>query len=79
MNPTLARLARQFDYPIHGGRAVRLPDGSFRLEFTDPLKLPRDPDGKVNVTGTMQMIAWVIEGWIREYPEQWFWLHRLWR
>ena len=25
MNPTLARLARQFDYPIYGGRAVRCP------------------------------------------------------
>jgi Kdo2-lipid IVA lauroyltransferase/acyltransferase len=47
--------------------------------MTDPLKLPRDPDGRVNIAGTMQMIAWTLEGWIREYPEQWFWLHRLWR
>jgi len=79
MNPTLARLARQFDYPISGGRAVRLPDGRYRLELTEPLKLPRDPDGQANIAGTMQMIAWTLEGWIREYPEQWFWLHRLWR
>ena len=79
MNPTPARLARQFDYPICGGRAVRLPDGRFRLELTDRLKLPREPDGKVNIAATTQMIAWTIEGWIREYPEQWFWLHRLWR
>jgi Kdo2-lipid IVA lauroyltransferase/acyltransferase len=79
MNPTLARLARQFGYPIHGARTVRLSDGRFRLELTDALKLPHDPDGKVNIAATMQMIAWVIERWIREYPEQWFWLHRLWR
>jgi KDO2-lipid IV(A) lauroyltransferase len=27
----------------------------------------------------MQMINNVIEGWVREHPEQWLWLHRRWR
>jgi Kdo2-lipid IVA lauroyltransferase/acyltransferase len=27
----------------------------------------------------MQIITDVIEGWVREYPEQWLWLHRRWR
>ena len=27
----------------------------------------------------MQIIIGVIEGWIREHPEQWLWLHRRWR
>jgi KDO2-lipid IV(A) lauroyltransferase len=27
----------------------------------------------------MQAIITVIEGWIREHPEQWLWLHRRWR
>jgi KDO2-lipid IV(A) lauroyltransferase len=79
INPTLARLARKFDFAIYGVRTVRLLDGRFRLELTERLKLPRDSDGKVNIAGTMQMIAWTLEGWIRECPEQWFWLHRLWR
>ncbi|HWX82606.1 MAG TPA: hypothetical protein VNZ48_03310, partial [Xanthobacteraceae bacterium] len=29
--------------------------------------------------GTMQAITSVVEGWVREYPEQWLWLHRRWR
>ncbi|WP_283810000.1 hypothetical protein [Bradyrhizobium guangzhouense] len=24
-------------------------------------------------------MANVVEGWVREYPEQWLWLHRRWR
>ena len=27
----------------------------------------------------MQAITDVVEGWVREHPEQWLWLHRRWR
>ena len=27
----------------------------------------------------MQIITSVVEGWIREHPEQWLWQHRRWR
>ena len=27
----------------------------------------------------MQVITDVVEGWVREHPEQWLWLHRRWR
>lgn len=78
-NPLLARLARQIDAPIHGVRIVRLPGYRFRAELSDEIIPPRDVSGKVDVQSTMQMITTVIEGWVREYPEQWLWLHRRWR
>jgi KDO2-lipid IV(A) lauroyltransferase len=78
-NPLLARLARHFDCPIHGLRVVRLPGHRFRAELTEQVQPVRDADGKVNIAGTTQAIMSVIEGWIREYPEQWLWLHRRWR
>jgi len=78
-NPLIAKLARQTECPIHGTRISRLSDGCFRGEITDPIPPMRDAAGRVDVQGTMQAITTVIESWVREYPEQWLWLHRRWR
>lgn len=79
-NPLLARMARQVgDVPIHGARIVRLPGGRFRAELSPPIIPPRDAAGEVDIQATMQAITSVVEGWIRENPEQWLWLHRRWR
>ncbi|WP_188578162.1 lipid A biosynthesis lauroyl acyltransferase [Azorhizobium oxalatiphilum] len=78
-NPTLARLARQFDCPVHGMRVIRLPKNRFRIEITEEVHLPRDAEGKIDVQDAMQTVSSVIEDWVREYPEQWLWLHRRWR
>jgi len=78
-NPLLARLAHHFDCPIHGVRVIRLGGRRFRGELTEALNVPRDPDGRVNIERTMQVITSVVEQWVREHPEQWLWLHRRWR
>jgi KDO2-lipid IV(A) lauroyltransferase len=79
-NPLIALLARQTECPIRGARVVRLPDGnSFWGEITDPIEPPRAADGRIDIKGTMQAITAVVEGWVREHPEQWLWLHRRWR
>jgi len=78
-NPIIARLARRFDCPVHGTRAIRLPGHRFRLELTEAIQPKRDSTGKIDVQATMQLITTIVEGWIRECPEQWLWLHRRWR
>lgn len=78
-NPLLARLARRFDCPIHGARAIRLPGNRFRLELTEAVTLPRDARGSVDIDAATQAINDIIEGWIREHPGQWLWQHRRWR
>lgn len=78
-NPFLARLARRFEAPVHGLRAIRLPNQRFRLELTPALDLPRDATGKVDVERATAMVNAVIEGWVREHPDQWLWMHRRWR
>jgi Kdo2-lipid IVA lauroyltransferase/acyltransferase len=79
-NPLIALLARQTECPIRGMRVVRKADGnSFSVDVTDPIEPVRDANGGVDVARTMQAITSVIEGWVREHPEQWLWLHRRWR
>lgn len=78
-NPLIARLAQHFNCPIHGTRMIRLPGHRFRAELTDEVTPVRDAKGDVDIPATMQAIITVIEGWIRENPEQWLWLHRRWR
>jgi KDO2-lipid IV(A) lauroyltransferase len=78
-NPTLARLLRQIECPIHGVRIIRLPGHRFRAELSEEVPPVRDANGQIDIQGTMQAITSVVEGWIREYPDQWLWLHRRWR
>ena len=78
-NPMLARLLRQIECPVHGVRIVRLPGNRFRAELTDEVPPVRDAAGKIDIQGMTQAITNVVEGWIREHPEQWLWLHRRWR
>lgn len=78
-NALIARLARQIECPIHGVRVVRHPGDRFQLQATEAIDPPRDAEGKIDVERTMQVITDVVEGWIREHPEQWLWVHRRWR
>ena len=77
--PNRCWLARQTECPIHGVRIIRLPGYRFRAELSEEVKPVRDAAGQIDVQGTMQAVTSVIEGWIREYPDQWLWLHRRWR
>jgi KDO2-lipid IV(A) lauroyltransferase len=80
-NPLIAQLARHVECPIHGTRIVRRGDdrNRFTIEMTDAIAPVRDAEGLIDIAGTMQVITSVIEGWVREHPEQWLWLHRRWR
>ena len=78
-NPTIARLARQFDCPVVGVRVIRLPNRRFRILGEGPFELPRDAAGQVDIPESMQMITGVVERWVCEHPDQWLWFHRRWR
>jgi KDO2-lipid IV(A) lauroyltransferase len=78
-NPIIGVLARHYETPVYGCRTVRLKGGRFWTEMTPPLEFPRDAKGRIDADGANRMVHGLIEKWIREYPEQWLWLHDRWR
>ena len=78
-NPIAAKLARQFDCDIHPARCIRLPGGRFRIELQGPIEIARTATGAVDIGKTTQTITSIVEDWVREYPEQWLWLHDRWK
>lgn len=78
--PAAAKFARAFECPLHGARVMRLPGGRFRVEVTPPLPLPpATGDAAADEAALTQAITDVIEGWVRERPQDWLWMHRRWR
>jgi KDO2-lipid IV(A) lauroyltransferase len=76
--PALAMLALRFDCAVLPARVERLRGAHFRLTLYRPLDLPRTGDRDTDVAALMRTVNATLEGWIRERPEQWFWVHRRW-
>jgi KDO2-lipid IV(A) lauroyltransferase len=75
----LAKLARRFGCPVHGARVERLGGARFRVSLSPPLEIPHTDDPEADIEETMRRATAVVEGWVREHPEQWLWLHRRWK
>jgi KDO2-lipid IV(A) lauroyltransferase len=76
--PGLALLALHFDCTVLPARVERLEGAHFRLTIEPPLPLPRSGDRAADVAALMTEVNRTLEGWIRERPEQWFWVHQRW-
>jgi KDO2-lipid IV(A) lauroyltransferase len=76
--PALALLALRFQCAVLPVRVERLKGARFRLTLYAPLELPRTGNRDADVAVLMTAVNATLEGWIRESPEQWFWVHSRW-
>ncbi len=76
--PGLAALALRFDCDLLPARVERLDGARFRLTVFPPLPLPRGGDLHADIAAVMAEVNETLEGWIRDRPEQWLWLHKRW-
>ena len=78
--PALAKISLQYKYPIVPLQIVRIGKSSyFELILHDPLKPLIDKDIEKSCYNIMLEINKILEQWIREKPEQWFWFHNRWK
>ena len=76
--PTVALLALRFGCDVLPARVERLGGARFRLTIEPKLPLPDTGSRSADIAALMQTVNATLERWIRERPDQWFWLHRRW-
>ena len=76
--PALAVLALRFHCDVLPVRVERLNGARFRLTVYPALPMPQTGDRDADTAALMSAVNQILETWIRERPEQWFWLHRRW-
>jgi len=76
--PALALFALHYDCDVLPVRVERTEGAQFRLTVYPKLPLPTSGRRDADVLALMTAVNQTLERWIRERPEQWFWLHRRW-
>jgi len=76
----LARIALRTDAAVVPGFTVWDPAlGKYRLRFDPAVPLVRTGDADADVLANTQEFSKVIERFVRQYPDQWLWVHRRWK
>ncbi len=76
--PALAVLAMRTGAPVLPVFMVRNGNRMHRLLIKEPLQLADTGDIKKDVETNTQLMNKTLEAMIRQYPDQWFWVHRRW-
>jgi len=76
----LARIALRTDAAVVPGFTIwDRKSGKYRLRFDPALELIRTGDLEADIVANTQQFTKVIEHYVREYPDQWLWVHRRWK
>jgi KDO2-lipid IV(A) lauroyltransferase len=76
--PGLAVLAMKTKAPVMPVFMIRDGFQKHRLLIKEPLELVETGNIKKDVEANTQLFNHTLESMIRQYPDQWFWVHRRW-
>lgn len=77
--PGAARLALRTGCPVVPLAIVRNPDGRHVLHIGESLAAGEEAASEEGIAAFTARITAAVESFIRERPEQWFWVHRRWK
>lgn len=75
----LALLALHTDAPVVPGYILRLENGKYRMVIKEEMAVIRTGDEDADILINTQNFTRFIEDTVREYPDQWFWIHQRWK
>ena len=76
--PAAAQLSKRLKIPIFPLHTERLEGARFRVTILAPLEHPDTGNKDRDTMEELNHLNDLLEGWIRERPGQWLWLHRRW-
>ena len=65
--------------PVLPAFNMRQKDGRYRVVIEPEIQLIRTGDKDLDVEKNTELFTGVIERYVREYPDHWFWLHQRWK
>jgi KDO2-lipid IV(A) lauroyltransferase len=78
-NKGLALIARRTGSPVVPTFSVKHRDGRYRIIFEKALELADTGDKTRDMEDNTALFNRVIEKYVRQYPDHWFWFHRRWK
>ncbi|MBR1859637.1 MAG: lysophospholipid acyltransferase family protein [Selenomonadaceae bacterium] len=77
--PGAASMSRFKDVPIFPAFMHRHEDGTHTLIVQPAIYVNKTKNKRDDIKQTTQQLASLIEQHVRDYPDQWFWLHDRWK
>ncbi len=77
--PAAAFLAIRCKSPVLPIFCIREADGQLTIHVDAPLNFEWTGDLRADVQTNTQLITDAVERAVRQYPEQWFWVHKRWK
>ncbi len=77
--PGLAVLAQRLGAPVVPSFIIRQPDGTHKVFIEPAIPFVEKESQAETIRYNTQAYTNVLERYIRQYPDQWIWMHRRWK